>query len=154
MGMWSISGKIVREEGFRKLFRATNATFAREFMFSGGLCCAAPYCHTLLKDEVGVDSQFLVGAMAGVMSQVLSQPFDTVKSWIETHSVSTRVAVEQINQQGLGFYWKGTLPRAFRGAWTLGCLTFVTNYLKGIFIESRIEPSSSQRPVNSTAAKR
>jgi hypothetical protein len=140
--MLSISSKIYVEEGFPKLFRSLSACFAREFMFSGGLCCVAPFYHGLLKER-GVDSQFVAGAFAGITSQILSQPFDTLKSWQEVNSVSTRVAVAQMKPHGVSFLWKGSVPRALRGAWTLGCLTYVTSFLNGVFIESRIESGAS-----------
>jgi hypothetical protein len=141
LSMLGISSKIYREEGFCKLFRTMSACFAREFMFSGGLCCVAPFYHKLLQER-GVESQFFAGACAGVTSQLLSQPFDTLKSWQEVNSVSLRTAVAQISPHGVSFLWRGSVPRALRGAWTLGCLTYVTSYLNGVFIESRIESNA------------
>eukprot|EP00286_Rhodomonas_abbreviata_P000658 CAMPEP_0181290648 /NCGR_PEP_ID=MMETSP1101-20121128/1526_1 /TAXON_ID=46948 /ORGANISM="Rhodomonas abbreviata, Strain Caron Lab Isolate" /LENGTH=244 /DNA_ID=CAMNT_0023394947 /DNA_START=61 /DNA_END=792 /DNA_ORIENTATION=+ len=117
MSMGAICGKIFRDNGFRKLFPTMGATFAREFMFSGGICGVAPFLHTFYRDNLGVDSYFAAGASAGVICQILSQPFDTIKSWQEAHSVNGRTAVSQISKEGVLFFYKGTLPRTLRGAW-------------------------------------
>lgn len=130
--LWAITKRVQQTEGIRKLFPTIGSTFGREFFFSAGLCCVAPFFHNKLLQYTGYDSHFVAGALAGISSQVLSQPFDTIKSWQESHTCDLRTAVGQINKQGMSFYMRGTLPRALRGAWTLGCLTFVTQNLKKV----------------------
>jgi hypothetical protein len=131
--MGAISRTLYASYGLRGLFPSMGSTFAREAVFAGGICFVAPAVHEVLNDTFGIDSVILAGCTAGTITQALTHPFDTIKTWQENKKTGFARSVKDIlNTQGAKFMYNGMLPRVARGCWTFTCLYYCTRELTSL----------------------
>lgn len=118
------------------------STFSREFCFCYGICVLTPQIRDILNNyvnnrdvnnrDINISKSSLYsgisglsGAISGFISQILSQPFDVIKTNQErTHKGFTPTLMYIIRSEGITGLWKGGMPRCIRGVWTLSCLAF------------------------------
>lgn len=89
------------------------STFCRELVFITGLTSTVPY---LVSQGMSVE---LSSIIAGISSQIISQPFDTVKTIQERHGTFSW-------PRHVSSLWHGCLPRCLRGIWTFYCMNYFT----------------------------
>jgi len=127
--------------GIRGVLPSTTATFLRESLFSAGICVFIPVYYNKLNNysnsysnsysNINSYNTILAGIGAGITTQVISQPFDTIKTRQEYDCRYNfyQTSKHIYNQQGLKGFFCGLIPRVGRGMWTLGCLSYVTTHL-------------------------
>ena len=127
--------------GIGGVIPSLQATFLRESAFCGGICCITPIIHNKIKqyDYCNTNLNWAIsGAMAGLITQLISQPFDTIKTRQEKTKMGFIPTYKNIYMQG-GFLelWKGSIPRCIRGIWTLSILSVCNNYLSQLLQSTR-----------------
>ena len=126
--------------GIKNIIPSFTATFLREASFSAGICVIIPIINNKLNNKLNdtntiyfdkFNKPLLSGMIAGAITQILSQPFDTIKTHQEYDSRYNFMKTTKIlyNNDGLLGFFNGGLPRCIRGVWTLGCLSYCTSYL-------------------------
>lgn len=129
--------EIWKERGTKSLMRAWFPTFSREYCFVGGMLILQPYAHNYLNQTLdsGQYSSLVpwIGSSLGasIISQVVSQPLDVWKTYIEIHpQQSIWVSLRHITfNNNTSLLWTGLAPRVIRGAWTFGCVNAIIHYL-------------------------
>ena len=84
------------------------------------------------------------GAIAGVITTLLSQPFDTVKTRSQSAKATTTMqAVRSVlAEDGVRGFWKGTVMRLSRTVFSGGKLPFLLSSLKVTTLRNEIENSN------------
>lgn len=114
--------------GMKGLFPSIGSTFSREAAFALGVCYMSPTIHQYVKEEHGIDSSVGAGCVSGIVTQLLTQPFDTIKTWQEKTRMSFSSSVRtMVEENGARFLFNGAVPRVCRGMWTFSCLFYCTN---------------------------
>ena len=126
--------------GIKNIMPTFTATFLRETSFSGGICVLTPLIYNKLENSnykyIDVLNKPLVsGMLSGAITQIISQPFDTIKTYQEYNTKNNFFqTIKLINKnEGLSGFYNGGFPRCIRGVWTLGCLSYITSILENHF---------------------
>ena len=123
--------------GLKGLFPSMTSTFSREAAFALGMCYLSPTFHHYMKENYGIDSVIGAGCLSGITTQLLTQPFDTIKTWQEkTHMSFMRSVQAMVQENGVKFLFNGAVPRVCRGMWTFSCLFYCTNEFSSIYKRS------------------
>jgi hypothetical protein len=126
--------KTYHSYGLKGLFPSLASTYSREAAFALGVCYLSPTIHQYIKDKYEIDSVLGAGCASGVITQILTQPFDTIKTWQEKTHMSFRSSLRtMIEENGVRFLFNGSLPRVCRGMWTFSCLFYCTNEFSSMF---------------------
>lgn len=140
LSMGQIFKNIYATNGLTGVFPSPFSTFAREAVFAAGICFISPAVHVYLKEEHDLDSVIAAGCIAGVSTQVLTQPFDTIKTWQENKKTGfLRSCRDIVNTEGVKFFLNGMVPRVARGMWTFTCLYYCTRTFTGLYEERKRE---------------
>ncbi|KAH6712390.1 mitochondrial carrier domain-containing protein [Leptodontidium sp. MPI-SDFR-AT-0119] len=119
--------EIVREDGMKGLYRGFVGTMLKQAS-STGLRMGS---YNIVKDfemrrgvVQGTGVNFLNGAFAGVVTTLLSMPFDTIKTRSQSAKVTTTMqAITGVwFESGIRGYWKGTVMRLSRTVFSGGIL--------------------------------
>ena len=122
--MLQICRSLYATKGFTGVFPSLPSTFGREAVFACGICYVTPAMHELLKER-GCDSVTIAGCVTGIMTQLMTHPLDTIKTWQENKKTGFIRSIRDIaRQEGGRFFWNGAAPRCARGMWTFTCLYF------------------------------
>lgn len=123
-----------RKYGLKGLFPSLASTFSREAAFALGVCYLSPTIHKYMKKHYNIDSVLGAGCLSGIVTQILTQPFDTIKTWQEkTHMSFSRSLRTMIQENGWRFIFNGSVPRVCRGMWTFSCLFYCTNEFSSMY---------------------
>ena len=134
-----------RQYGMKGLFPSLASTFSREAAFALGVCYLSPTIHQYLKDQYGIDSVVGAGCASGIATQLLTQPFDTIKTWQEkTHMSFTTSLRTMVQENGVAFIFNGSIPRVCRGMWTFSCLFYCTNEFSTMYKNNFYSSSPAQ----------
>ena len=107
------------------------STFAREFCYCTGLLLLSPLIANRLETGNHYANHFIGGGIAGIISQTLSQPFDTIKTRQEKYKIPIHQAIRVIYKyEGVGAFWNGVLARCIRGMWSISCMSLMQHYLR------------------------
>ena len=138
---------IYRNHGVRGLFPSIGSTFSREAAFALGVCYLSPTFHQYLKESHGVDSAVGAGCAAGIATQLLTQPFDTIKTWQEKTRMNFVTSVRtMVQENGARFLFNGAVPRVGRGMWTFSCLFYCTNEFSALYKRNVYDSTESSNP--------
>lgn len=135
----------IKEHGLRPLFsRGLGMCVAREALYAGGYLGLFPalqgYLDTRpeMKAYPAGTSTLAAGLTAGFFGSFTSHPFDTVKTrqqafmYSKPEYISSWSSIKTLYEQdGLGAFWKGYLPRGFR----IICAVFVLNGVRNSMID-------------------
>jgi len=110
---------IIAEDGFKGLYRGLTGTTLKQASATSFRMGS----YNIIKDfeerkgvkqSTGVN--FLNGAVAGVVTTVLSQPFDTVKTRSQAAEVTTtmQAVTSVLRKDGIRGFWRGTVMRLSR----------------------------------------
>ncbi|KAH7348489.1 mitochondrial carrier domain-containing protein [Rhexocercosporidium sp. MPI-PUGE-AT-0058] len=119
--------EILREDGVKGLYRGFVGTTLKQAS-STGLRMGS---YNIVKDwevrrgwEQGTGVNFVNGAFAGVVTTLLSMPFDTIKTRSQSAKVTTTMqAITGVwYENGIRGYWKGTVMRLSRTVFSGGIL--------------------------------
>jgi hypothetical protein len=125
--MFQISRTIFATSGIKGVFPSLPSTFGREAVFACGICYLTPTLHKFMKDN-GFDSVVAAGCVTGVVTQLMTHPLDTIKTWQENRKTGFIRSVQDIvKNEGGRFMFNGAMPRCARGMWTFTCLYFCIN---------------------------
>ena len=124
--------------GLTGIFPTLFTTFGRETFFAAGIVFISPAVHEYLKEEYNIDSIIAAGCSAGILTQMLTHPFDTIKTWQEKKKTGFFRSVKDIyrNEGGM-FFMNGLTPRCARGCWTFTCLYYCTRKFSTIYTEKK-----------------
>lgn len=111
--------------------RTYPATFGREASFIVGLCTVTP----MLRDLIGLLPASIVSSL---ISQVISQPFDTIKTVQEHRDIGFMRALESFKGDYKSLM-KGVTPRCIRGIWTFFCMNLFLDRIKSSGVSGDIE---------------
>jgi solute carrier family 25 citrate transporter 1 len=116
---------IIAEDGFRGLYRGLVGTTLKQASATSFRMGS----YNIIKDfeerrgvRQGTGVNFMNGAIAGVVTTVLSQPFDTVKTRSQAAEVTTTVqaVVSVLKEDGVRAFWRGTVMRLSRTVFSGG----------------------------------
>ncbi|KUJ19390.1 mitochondrial carrier [Mollisia scopiformis] len=118
---------IVQEDGFKGLYRGLAGTTLKQASATSFRMGS----YNIIKDfeekrgvEQSTGVNFLNGAVAGTVTTLLSQPFDTVKTRSQAAEVTTTVQAIQsvLKEDGVRGFWRGTVMRLSRTVFSGGIL--------------------------------
>lgn len=140
-------------QGMKGLFPSLTSTFFREAAFAGGVCYLSGAVYNFLDKNTNVDSNAgkVIGAgiVAGTFTQVITQPFDTIKTWQENKKTSFGRSVRDILRgEGALFLFNGMAPRVMRGMWTFSCLYYCTREFSAAYRKIKLSIRSSSGPTS------
>lgn len=131
IGPWTMTRDIIKNEGFKGMFRGLVPTFAREmpgyFCFFGGY----ELCRHFLtpvgksKDEIGAIRTIICGGVGGVSLWIAIFPFDVIKSRVQISNTSEpmlKMLVTIARTEGILALYNGlgpTIIRTFPGTGAL-----------------------------------
>ena len=129
--MTYILKKRYNEYGIRGIMPSYYSTFYRETIYCGGLLILSPILSKKIKTNNIYVNNFLGGALAGLISQVISQPFDTIKTRQEKYKSNMIDTFKlMIKRERIKTFWDGCIPRCIRGMWSISCMSIMFHYLK------------------------
>jgi fluoride ion exporter CrcB/FEX len=133
---------VYNKYGVRGLFPSLTSTFSREAAFALGMCYMSPAIHHYLKEQHDIDTVIGAGCISGITTQLITQPFDTIKTWQEkTYMTFSRSVQAMVKENGVMFLFNGTIPRVCRGMWTFSCLFYCTNEFSVLYKNRFPSPS-------------
>lgn len=136
INLMKIYSNKLKINGINGVFPSPVSTFLREASFSAGICIFTPIINNKL-DTINNNSynSFLGGMISGFITQLISQPFDTIKSRQEYKYKNSFIKTIKLiyKENGVKSFFLGTTPRCIRGMWTLGCLSYITTNLTDYF---------------------
>ena len=124
--MLYIAKKRYREFGLRGIIPTYYSTFYRESFYCAGLLLLSPFLAKKINTRNSYANSFLGGALAGLISQTLSQPFDTIKTRQEKYKISMTKAIKTIiKNENIKSFWSGCVARCIRGMWSISCMSLM-----------------------------
>tara|TARA_Y100000590_G_C15731261_1_gene1017112 strand:+ start:2234 stop:2983 length:750 start_codon:yes stop_codon:yes gene_type:complete len=130
--MLYIMKKRYSEYGVRGLMPSFYSTFYREFCYCSGLLLLSPFIASKINTGKDYIDRFVGGGLAGLVSQSMSQPFDSIKTRQEKYKTGFIETIKIINKEGKTNYWNGGLGRCIRGVWSISCMSVMCNSLSKI----------------------
>ena len=126
------------EYGMKGVMPSLYSTFLREMAFCGGICCITPFISKKINQNYQINNTLnyaLSGGTAGLITQLISQPFDAIKTRQEKYkTISFLQTYKNIyGESNLFGLWKGSIPRCLRGIWTLGALSICNSYFTELY---------------------
>ncbi|EFX89682.1 hypothetical protein DAPPUDRAFT_310330 [Daphnia pulex] len=124
VGPWMITREIIKNEGFKGMFRGLVPTFAREmpgyFCFFGGY----ELCRHMLtppgksKDEIGAIRTIICGGVGGISLWVAIFPFDVIKSRVQVSNTASQPMMKMLfhiaRTEGVMALYNGLGPTVIR----------------------------------------
>ena len=124
--MFHIAKKRYKRYGIIGIVPAYYATFYRESFYCAGLLLLSPYFAKKINTKNTYVNSFLGGAFAGLISQTLSQPFDTIKTRQEKYKIGMNEAIKMIiKNENIKTFWDGCVARCIRGMWSISCMSLM-----------------------------
>tara|TARA_Y100001970_G_scaffold8843_1_gene10283 strand:- start:3334 stop:4125 length:792 start_codon:yes stop_codon:yes gene_type:complete len=110
------------------------STFYRESIYCGGLLILSPIISKKIKTNNSYMNNCVGGALAGLISQVISQPFDTIKTRQEKYKKGMVDIIKSIiRNENIKTFWDGCVPRCIRGMWSVSCMSIMFHYFSENF---------------------
>ena len=129
--MFYITKKLYNNYGLGGLIPSYYSTFAREFCYCTGLLLLSPLFANRIDTGSIYTNHFIGGGIAGIVSQTLSQPFDTIKTRQEKYKIPIlQVLKDILKKEGISTLWSGVIPRCIRGMWSISCMSLMFELLK------------------------
>jgi len=144
---------IVRELGFRGLYKGASACLLRDIPFSGIYFPAYASCKQYLTDPAKGSptpgALLLAGALAGIPAASLVTPADVIKTRLQVEARTGQTTYKNIpdaaakiwEQEGFTAFWKGAPARVLRSSPQFGVTLFAYELL-----HRAIAPESAPRP--------
>ncbi|XP_004627301.1 solute carrier family 25 member 45 isoform X1 [Octodon degus] len=134
-GPMHCAATILREEGFRGLFRGSGALMLRDtptlglyFITYEGLC----YQYTPTGQQPSSTTVLVAGGFAGIASWITATPFDVIKARMQMGGVKQKAykgmldcIVTSFRQEGLGVFFRGFTINSAR-AFPVNAVTFLS----------------------------
>ena len=120
-----------QNNGLSGIFPSLLSTYLRETAFIGGICVLTPKFLNILDKQVSHNgfNNIIAGGIAGAITQFISHPFDSIKTFQEVNNLSFKTSIQNIYQtKGISGFYSGVIPRTLRGVWTLGCLSYCNSF--------------------------
>ena len=129
--IFQITKKRYAQYGTTGIMPAYYSTFAREFCYCSGLLLLSPVIANKLETGNSYVNHFVGGGVAGLISQSISQPFDTIKTRQEKYKVTITDVIKYMrrNENWL-VLWNGGLARCIRGIWSVSCMSLMHHCLQ------------------------
>ncbi|CAK7230147.1 hypothetical protein SBRCBS47491_007487 [Sporothrix bragantina] len=143
---------IARERGLRGFFQGFVPTTARQAANSAVRFSSYTFFKQLAEsytapgEKLGAVGTFSMGALAGLVTVIVTQPLDTIKTRMQSiearqvYGNSVKCASIIFKQEGLLTFWSGALPRLARLVLSGGIV--FTMYEKSIDLMDRLDPNS------------
>ncbi|KZC10660.1 Mitochondrial carnitine/acylcarnitine carrier protein [Dufourea novaeangliae] len=114
--------KLWKEGGIRNLYIGTSATFLRDVPATGLYFCSYEQIlrYLSVEPDKATWEPLLAGGCAGVVNWVVSMPFDTLKSKLQTASLGEyprglrSVYPAMVKKEGVSVLYRGIIPVLFR----------------------------------------
>jgi len=141
---------IARERGIRGFFQGFVPTTARQAANSAVRFSSYTFLkqmaesYTAPGEKLGAVGTFAMGGLAGLITVVVTQPLDTIKTRMqsieakEVYGNTFRCAAIIFKQEGVLTFWSGALPRLARLVLSGGIV--FTMYEKTIDLMGRLDP--------------
>ena len=124
--MLYIAKKRYKEYGLRGIAPTYYSTFYRESCYCAGLLMLSPFLAKRINTRNSYANSFIGGAFAGLISQTLSQPFDTIKTRQEKYKIGMNEAIKTIiKNENIKSFWNGCVARCIRGMWSISCMSLM-----------------------------
>jgi len=145
--------QIVRELGFRGLYRGAPACLLRDIPFSGIYFPAYAACKQALTDpakgQTTPGALLLAGALAGIPAASLVTPADVIKTRLQVEARTGQMTYKNIpdaaakiwQTEGFSAFWKGAPARVFRSSPQFG-----VTLLSYEMLHRAIAPDMQPRP--------
>ena len=126
-----ITKDLYKKHGIGGIIPSYNSTFLRELCYCSGLLLLTPIIANNINVGGHYTNHFLGGAISGMISQSLSQPFDTIKTRQEKSKTPfVHVFRTIVKEEGFLTLWNGVMPRCIRGMWSISCMSLMFEFLK------------------------
>lgn len=151
---------IVKELGFRGLYKGAGACLMRDVPFSAIYFPTYAWARAKFSGGKGHSPQphhlLLAGSFAGVFAASLSTPADVIKTRLQTESRSAKPEYTGIIQcarkimveEGFGAFWKGAIQRVIRSSPQFGVTLLAYEMIQRLFATDPSRP----RPLSVMAA--
>ena len=124
--MFYIAKKRYKGYGIVGIVPSYYSTFYRESFYCAGLLLLSPYFAKKINTKNTYVNSFLGGAFAGLISQTLSQPFDTIKTRQEKYKLNMKDVISTIiKYENFKTLWNGCVARCIRGMWSISCMSLM-----------------------------
>ena len=128
--IFEISKDRFKQYGIRGIMPSYPMTFARELCYCSGLLVLSPMIAKHIDIGNKHISAFIGGCLAAIVSQSVSQPFDTIKTRQEKYKTSVRTVVRELMKyENVFSLWRGVMPRCIRGMWSISCMSVMMNLI-------------------------
>ncbi|KAI3383103.1 hypothetical protein SNEBB_006678 [Seison nebaliae] len=135
---------VVKDLGFRGLYKGAKACFLRDIPFSAIYFPAYAHTKQILADDEGKNSPFsllVAGAIAGMPAASLVTPADVIKTRLQVVARQGQTKYDGvidatkkiIRQEGFAALWKGTVARVFRSSPQFAVTLFTYEILQRTF---------------------
>jgi len=156
---------VVKELGFRGLYKGASACFMRDIPFSAIYFPVYAHSKAYLADENGYNAPWtllVAGAIGGVPAASLTTPADVIKTRLQVRAVGKQTTYNGINdaiakiskEEGLRAFWKGAPARVFRSSPQFGVTLLAYEVLQRLFYVdfAGARPAGSEAQLPQTAS--
>ena len=129
---------IKQNYGYKYFSKGLFPCIFRESVYVFGFCTLTPFFEKKLithipkyyKEKI-VRTSLTASVMSGLIAGSISHPFDTIKTYSQSHIDTNSISLIKniVKKEGIGFLYKGIMPRSFRIAGTF----FIINECKKIY---------------------
>ncbi|CAH9112521.1 unnamed protein product [Cuscuta europaea] len=122
-GMGKLSAHVVRDEGFRSLYRGLSPALMRSVLYGGlrlGLYEPSKYVCEMAFESNNIVMKIASGAFSGAIATALTNPVEVLKVRLQMNMKSNRGPINELqkiaSEEGITALWKGIGPAMARAA--------------------------------------
>ncbi|CAH9115141.1 unnamed protein product [Cuscuta epithymum] len=122
-GMGKLSAHVVRDEGFRSLYRGLSPSLMRSVLYGGlrlGLYEPSKYVCEMAFESNNIVMKIASGAFSGAIATALTNPVEVLKVRLQMNMKSNRGPIHELqkiaSEEGITALWKGIGPAMARAA--------------------------------------
>jgi hypothetical protein len=122
---FKILNNIYKNKGIKGIYRGLLFTSIREGIYTSGMLFITPYIERKVFEDINLTSSFISSIIAGLISGIASQPFDTIKTIYQYKSDDVIFYPRDYR-----FYFSGLTPRLIRIIGTFFIINQSNNFFK------------------------
>ncbi len=119
---------LLKEKKIKSLTKGIVPTAFRDGGFSTGYLALSQITSKELEKVIGHQNELLGGILAGILSAIVTQPFDTIKTQMQAHDQNLTTTL-RFYQDGFKSLFKGLIPRTTRVMMAIPLMSILSNKL-------------------------
>lgn len=121
---------LLKEKKIRSLTRGIVPTAFRDGGFSTGYLALSQIISKELEKVTDHQNKLLGGVLAGILSAIVTHPFDTIKTQMQAHDQNLTTTLRTYDQEGFKTLFKGLIPRTTRVMMAIPLMSILSNNLR------------------------